>query len=53
MTQRMSHTDNYDDAAIMTSLYTTLEKTLEHSRRVKSHDEARTAVAQWIEASYQ
>ena len=53
MLQSMSRTGDYHDNAMTESLWTTLKKELVQDRRFSAHEEARTAVFEWIEGWYQ
>ncbi len=49
----MSHAGNCYDNAMMESLWATLKKELVHGQRFRTHDEARSAIFEWIEVWYQ
>ena len=51
--KRISRGGNCYDNAMMESLWATLKKELVHGRRFRTHDEARTAIFEWIEVWYQ
>jgi putative transposase len=51
--KRMSHAGNCYDNAMMESLWATLKKALVQDQRFRTHDEARTAIFEWIEVWYQ
>ena len=51
--KRISRAGNYYDNAMMESLWATLKKELVHGRRFRTHDEARTAIFEWIEVWHQ
>jgi putative transposase len=53
MAQSMSRAGNRYDNAMMESLWATLKKELVHGQRFRTHDEARTAIFEWIEVWYQ
>ncbi len=53
MAQSMSRAGNCYDNVMMESLWATLKKELVHGRRCRTHDEARTAICEWIEVWYQ
>ena len=63
MAQSMSRAGNCYDNAMMESFgmeslwiesfWATLKKELVHGRRFRTHDEARTAIFEWIEVWYQ
>jgi transposase InsO family protein len=53
MAQSMGRAGNCYDNAMMASLWATLKKELVHGRRFRTHDEARTAIVEWIEVCYQ
>ena len=53
MAQSMSRAGNCYDNAMMESLWATLKKELVHGQRFRTHDEARTAIFEWIEVWYQ
>jgi len=48
-----SRAGNCYDNAMMKSLCATLKKELVHGQRFRTHDEARTAIFEWIEVWYQ
>ena len=50
MAQIMSRAGNCYDNAMMESLCATLKKELVHDQHFRTHDEARAAIFQWIEA---
>ena len=49
MAQSMSRAGNCYDNAMMESLWATLKKELVHGQRFRTHDEARSAIFEWIE----
>ena len=51
--KRISRVGNCYDNAMMESLWATLKKELVHGQRFRTHDEARTAIFEWIEVWYQ
>ena len=51
--KRISRAGNCYDNAMMESLWATLKKELVHCPRFRTHDEARTAIFEWIEVWYQ
>ena len=53
MAQSMSRAGNCYDNAMMESLWATLKKELVHDQHFRTHDEARTAIFEWIEVWYQ
>ena len=53
MAQSMSRAGNCYDNAMMESLWATLKKELVHDQHFRTHDEARTAIFEWIEVLYQ
>ncbi len=53
MAQSMSWSGNCYDNAMKESLWATLKKELVNGRRLRTHEEARLAVFEWIEVWYQ
>ena len=51
--KRISRAGNCYDNAMMESLWATLKKELVHGQRFRTHDEARSAIFEWIEVWYQ
>ena len=51
--QSMSRAGSCYDNAMMESLWATLKTELVHDQRFRTHDEARTAIFEWIEVWYQ
>ncbi len=50
MTQSMSRSSECYDDAMLESLQATMKKELVHGRRFRTHEEARLAIFEWIEA---